>query len=279
MFKDKSKILFLSDMDGTLLNSDKTLSDINRSAMQRLRAAGGKFAVATGRVIQAARHYFKDMGFDCPVILSNGGMIYDCAEDKIKWTAYLPYEEAVSMTYELCGRFPQVCAEICTKELIYDYRVNDTERYHMKIGGFTAVDVPDLESIPSREWSKILFAMESPLVPAFAEYCKGLEHADAVEYVTSGDIFHEMLPKKCSKGDAMLRLLEVYGWQDCVTVAMGDFNNDITMLEYADFSACPSNAIDEVKAVSDMVCKTDCDGGAVAEVIDYILKQRSTISG
>ena len=43
--------------------------------------------------------------------------------------------------------------------------------------------------------------------------------------------------------------------------------------EYADFAACPSNAIDEVKAVCDMVCRADCTGGAVAETIDYILSK------
>ena len=54
---------------------------------------------------------------------------------------------------------------------------------------------------------------------------------------------------------------------------MGDYNNDMAMLEYADFAACPSNAINEVKAVCDMVCRADCTEGAVAETIDYILSK------
>ena len=69
MFKDKSKIIFFSDMDGTLLNADKTLSEENLKAILRLREAGGKFIVATGRVIQATRHYFEPVGVDFPVIL------------------------------------------------------------------------------------------------------------------------------------------------------------------------------------------------------------------
>lgn len=51
MFKDKSKIIFFSDMDGTLLSKDKTLSKRNSDAIVRLRQAGGMFVVATGRVL------------------------------------------------------------------------------------------------------------------------------------------------------------------------------------------------------------------------------------
>ncbi|MBQ7783127.1 MAG: Cof-type HAD-IIB family hydrolase [Oscillospiraceae bacterium] len=271
MFKDKSKIIFLSDMDGTLLNADKTLSQRNMEAIVRLREAGAEFVVATGRVIQATRHYFEPIGLNCPVILCNGGMIYDCAENKVKWSEYLPEDKARDMINKLLDKFPEACAEICTPYGIYDVNINDYERHHWKIGGFTAEILSSLEDVPSGEWCKVLFAMPETSVEAFAAYAASLEYADDVEYVTSSTIFHEMLPRNCSKGTAMRRLVEIYGSQDCVTVAMGDFNNDITMLEYADFAACPSNAIDEVKSICDMVCSADCSSGAVAEVIDYIL--------
>lgn len=273
MFKDKSKIVFFSDMDGTLLSTDKTLSARNADAIMRLRKAGGLFAVATGRVIQATRHYFAPFGLDCPVILCNGGMIYDCAENKVKWSEYLPEDKARVMVKELLEKFPEVCAEICTPDGIYDVNINDYERKHWKIGGFTAEICGSLENVPHGEWCKILFAMPETSIKPFASYADTLGYAGDVEFVTSSTIFHEMLPKNCSKGGAMDKLLSIYGLDDCVTVAMGDYNNDIEMLRRADFAACPSNAIDEVKAVCDMVCKADCTGGAVAEIIDYILSK------
>ncbi|MGN0638418.1 MAG: Cof-type HAD-IIB family hydrolase [Huintestinicola sp.] len=271
MFKDRSKIILFSDMDGTLLNADKTLSEENLKAILRLREAGGKFVVATGRVLQATRHYFAPVGVDFPVILCNGGMIYDCGNNKVMWSEYLPEEKARAMIAKLLKKFPEACAEICTPDGIYDVQMNDYERRHWKIGGFTAEIMDSLESVPSGNWCKVLFAMPEESIKPFEEYAKSLEYAEDVEYITSSTIFHEMLPKNCSKGSAMKKLLELYGEADSVTAAIGDFNNDLEMLRNADFSACPSNAIDEVKAACNMVCKSDCSHGAVAELIEYIL--------
>ncbi len=273
MFKDKSKIIFFSDMDGTLLSKDKTLSKRNSDAIVRLRQAGGMFVVATGRVLQATAHYFTPIGLDCPVILCNGGMIYDCGTNSVKWSEYLPEEKARAMVAQLIDKFPEACAEICRPEGIYDVNINDYEKHHWKIGGFTANIVKSLDDVPHGDWCKILFAMPETSIVLFAEYAKTLEFAGDVEFVTSSTIFHEMLPKDCSKGYAVKKFKELYGFDGCVTVAMGDYNNDMAMLEYADFAACPSNAINEVKAVCDMVCRADCTEGAVAETIDYILSK------
>lgn len=177
MFKDKSKIIFFSDMDGTLLSKDKTLSKRNSDAIVRLRQAGGMFVVATGRVLQATAHYFTPIGLDCPVILCNGGMIYDCGTNSVKWSEYLPEEKARAMVAQLLDKFPEACAEICRPEGIYDVNINDYERHHWKIGGFTANIVKSLDDVPHGDWCKILFAMPETSIVPFAEYAKTLEFA------------------------------------------------------------------------------------------------------
>lgn len=271
MIRDISKIIFLSDMDGTLLTHDKRLSDKDAEAIVRFRKAGGTFTVATGRVIQATRHYFDPIGLDSPVILCNGGMIYDCGKNKTAWSKYLPDKAAKNMVKEIIKNFPQACAEICTPNAIYDYNINDYERCHWKIGGFTAQVVNILNDVPVGEWCKILFAMPEEIVEDFAKFCSELPESRNVEFITSSKNYHEMLPKGCTKGDSLLKLKKLYGNKDTVTVAMGDYNNDITMLKNADFAACPANALDEVRDVCDYICMADCDNGAVAEVIDYIM--------
>lgn len=271
MFEDISRVVFFSDMDGTLLSRDKTFSEKNAEAIVRLRQAGGMFTAATGRVIQATRHYFEPLGLYCPVILCNGGMVYDCAENEVKWSEYLPEEKARKMAEELLEKFPEVCAEICRPDGIYDVNINEFERQHWKIAGFTAKICESFDDVPHGDWCKILFAMPETSIKPFAEYAAGLSDAGSVTFVTSSTVYHEMLPKDCTKGKAMKKLLEIYGLDDCVTVAIGDYDNDIEMLQLADFSACPSNATEDVKKICDFVCRSDCDSGAVAEVIEYIL--------
>ncbi len=277
MFEDLSRVVFFSDMDGTLLDRSKKISRKNADAIMRLREAGGMFTAATGRVIQATRHYFEPLGLFCPVILCNGGMIYDCGDNEVKWSQYLPEEKARDMTARLLEKFPGVCAEICRPNGIYDVHINDTERRHWQIGRFTADICETLEDVPHGEWCKVLFAMPHELVALFADFAAELEFADSVTFVTSSFTYHEMLPKDCTKGKAMKKLKEIYGYKDAVTVAMGDFDNDLEMLKAADFAACPSNAADCVKAVCDMVCAADCDHDAAAEVIEYIFKQNKNL--
>ncbi len=273
MRADPSKLLFFSDMDGTLLKSDKTLSERNMDAIMRLRDAGGQFIIATGRVIQATRHYFDPMGLRIPCILCNGGMIYDCAQNKVVWSKSLDKHLASAHIARLIERFPDVCAEICTPQGIYDININDIEYSHWKLAGFTAEIVDSADDIPAgEEWSKVLFAMEEGRIPEFAQYCRELEDADKCEFITSGRIFHEMLPKNCSKGEAMLRFIEHYGLHDRMTAAMGDYDNDIEMLRNADLAACPSSAQECVKDVCDIVTGSDSENDSVADVIDMILR-------
>ena len=113
--------------------------------------------------------------------------------------------------------------------------------------------------------------MPEELIEPFAAYAQTLHDAAEVEFITSSTIFHEMLPKNCSKGSAMKKLLRLYGAENAFTVAMGDYDNDLEMLKNADFPACPSNAVDEIKSVCRMITVSDCSHGAVAEVIEYIL--------
>jgi hypothetical protein len=54
---------------------------------------------------------------------------------------------------------------------------------------------------------------------------------------------------------------------------MGDYNNDIEMLQAADLAVCPSNAVDEVKAVCDIVLDKSCEEDAVAAALEYIYGQ------
>ena len=266
-----AEILFFSDMDGTFLKHDKTISEENLAAVKRLSEAGGRFIITTGRVIQASKHYFEPMGNAFPAILCNGGMIYDCASGKVMWSKYLDADTAKSSIEQLLEEFPDVCAEICTPNCIYDVNINDTERGHWKSAGFTAEIVGSIDEVPRENWSKVLFAMKAERIESFAAYCRTLPHYDKAEYVTSGTIFHEMLPKDCSKGSALKRLPQVYHIENPFTVAMGDYDNDIEMLQSADLAVCPANARDNVKAVCAWVTRETSEENAVAGVIDTLL--------
>ena len=270
-----NRTVFFSDMDGTLLNNDKTVSQKNIDAINRFRESGGMFILSTGRLLQATRSYFGITGKD-PCILCNGGMIYDCGTRAIKWSDGLERRSAFDMTRRIIERFPDVCAEICLEDKVYDINLNEIEKEHWKKAGFTAEVVDSLDDVPDGVISKILYAMREERINDVAEFCSTLEDHNKVNFVASATVFYEMLPLNASKGAAMKRLIDLYGLEGYRIVAMGDYDNDMEMLRLADVSACPCNAQSCVRDICDIVTESDCEGGSVADVIDMVLQNKIT---
>ena len=83
MFSDPKKVIIVSDLDGTLLPPSKIPLERDLAAIRRFEAAGGRFAIATGRTIQAAIRYQEMLGLQNPMIVYNGAAIYDSMNDKV----------------------------------------------------------------------------------------------------------------------------------------------------------------------------------------------------
>ena len=88
--------MLITDLDGTLLPASKEISVADAAAISQFRAKGGKFAIATGRTLQAAQRYLKKLQPNIPVILFNGAAIYDPVAEKWLYTGELPPEAAAS---------------------------------------------------------------------------------------------------------------------------------------------------------------------------------------
>ncbi len=138
----------------------------------------------------------------------------------------------------------------------------------------------DYDKIPKIDWIKVLFAADSSEILELADYIEGescAEVRELADFVRSSNSFYEILPKNCSKGFAISKMLEIYNMSDYKVIACGDFNNDLAMLELADFAISPSNGQECVKNISNLVTKNDCDNGAIAEAIEYIINNADTI--
>ena len=87
-----NKILF-ADLDRTLLCDDKSISEKNRAAIQKMLERGHYFVLATGRPVESGRIVVKDLGLTSPgcyMIAFNGAVIYDCAADRVLYKSALP---------------------------------------------------------------------------------------------------------------------------------------------------------------------------------------------
>lgn len=270
MFEDISKVILLSDMDGTLLNSKKQITDTDRAAIERFQALGGHFTVATGRTIQSFEQFLSILDLRSPVIMYNGAAIHDYSSGETLYTQPLP-QECKAMAIELLAAMPEAGGEVLKAEGTYVFSNTEYQKLHTKLCGI----VPEYAALPDIEeggWLKVLFSMAPEDIPHMELLTRQLGFDKKADFVRSADIFLEMLPPGVSKGSALTEYRKLPGYEDFTFVAVGDFDNDLEMIKAADVGACPANAEDNVKAAADIVLTHTNDEGAVAELIEHIIK-------
>ena len=116
--------------------------------------------------------------------------------------------------------------------------------------------------------AKILFSAESAYgIPALAD--KLFEHpmAKKFDFIRSDERFYEILPKGANKGTLVTKIAEILGINPEKTIAVGDNDNDVSMLECAHIGIAVSNASESVKKVADFITVSN-EEGAIAKIID-----------
>lgn len=266
-----SNTVLITDLDGTLLPQSKILNEKDLNAIKYFRQNGGIFTIATGRIIQASEQFFDVLKPDAPVILNNGGLIYNIDKKETVYEHCIN-EAAMEYTVALMEKFPEMGVEINFPDGIYVIRMTEWERLHLNMTHLPYTE-KSLEEIPQNGWCKVLYSMGDGRVRELSDYAEAMGW-DKTSFVISGDFLFECLPKGCTKGSALKKLWEIEKWDNFTVAAAGDYNNDLEMLEFADIAIAPQNAQDIVKSSADYVTKATCEEGAIAEAIEYLDKMK-----
>lgn len=271
MFEDISKVILLSDMDGTLLNSKKEISDTDRAAIERFAALGGSFTVATGRTIQSFGQFLRVLELRSPVIMYNGAAIHDFVSGRTLYTHPLP-SESRDMAIKLLEAMPEAGGEVLRTDGTYVFSNTEYQQLHTRLCNIVP-EYASLSDIEEGGWLKVLFSLAPEDVPHMELLTRQLGFDKKADFVRSSDIFLEMLPLGVSKGSALTQYRSLEGYDSFTFVSIGDFDNDLEMIRAADLGACPANAEDCIKAAADIVLTNTNDEGAVAELIGIIINK------
>lgn len=270
MFEDITKVILLSDMDGTLLNGKKQITQQDRAAIERFTALGGHFTVATGRTVQSFEQFRAVIDLPDPIIMYNGAAIHDYTKGETLRVRPLP-DTARELAEAIMREMPHIGGEVLRLDATYVFSNTDYQKLHTKLCNIVP-DYAELRDIPDGGWLKVLFAMSPEDMDYFEVLIRRMDCRN-VSFVRSSDMFWEMLPEGVSKGSALTEYRSIPGFEDFTFVSVGDFDNDIEMIQAADLGACPANAEDSVKAATDLVLEHTNEDGAVAELIDHIIKR------
>lgn len=264
---DFGKVIFMTDLDGTLLTDDKRILEKDMAAIERFRRGGGIFTVATGRGYAMAKPVVQKLGLNAPAVVFNGAAVFDFAADKFLWQCEMG-SQARHYIELLTARYPEkLGVEVLHEHSIFVPFLNQTEREHLALEKLIPEELP-LSEIPDGGWLKVLFAAEPAVLDELTRFVEAGGFED-VEWVRSAPVYYECLPKGVDKATGFAKLIELLGVQDRFTVAAGDFMNDTHMIQNADLGAAVASAQESVRQAADIVV-CDNNSGAISEIIDYI---------
>jgi len=256
-------------MDGTLLRDDKTISPRTKAAIRRFEAAGGHFSFATGRGVEAAERFFRELELQTPLVLLNGSLLYDPVHDRDLMRHPLD-PQAVAAVWPILeeGGLDIV---VHTNRRGAVRTMTDRIAEHLVLDGITVDVRPDLGPHNAGTMMKILtIGDESQLDRAEA----AIVDADLpVKLVRSHETYLEVLPPVGGKGAGVRALLEHLGIPRERAVAVGDFLNDLDLLAEAGLGVAMANAHPGLRAVAQRETLSNMEDG-VAEVLDALLAGR-----
>ena len=279
----KYKLIAL-DMDGTLLNDDKEVSENNLKAINYAISKGVKVAICSGRIPSTLKYYADIIAKGEPMICCDGGCIVD-GKGKTIWERLMTSEECEEiiniarsikisdenssdsdegMYYHLYDGSIIVSErfEYNTKKF-YNFFHKLPKEYRVEIrlitDGIKYVNKPERKVrkfvIMDREISRIDVAREK------------IEQTNRYEIVKSEFDNINISPKGVCKGSGLMKLAEYYGFSIDECIAIGNDENDKTMIEAAGIGAVVNNSNEKLKEISNYVSPEDNNNDGVAEII------------
>jgi len=266
------KTLYISDMDGTLLQSGGALSEYTKEKLNEFYEKGIYFSVATARSIVSLPPLVEGVSFNAPVVLMNGVFVYDIMKDKAISYHEIPRNaiKKIRVILEEHKVYPMIFLWGDDGKMSMQYIELDSEHlvefYHsrkkMLDGRFTRAH--NLEDIPENTHPVYFsyFAPKEKLVPV-VEKLKNIPEIDLAFYKDSysEDWLVEIYSAEASKARGAEEIKEYLGAES--VTAFGDNLNDIIMLKGADRAVAVGNAVPEVKEIADVIIGTNNEDSVV----------------
>ncbi len=253
--------LIASDLDGTLLRSDGTLSDRTARAVQACEDAGMTMVIATGRPPRWIDRIGDQLGHRGTAICCNGALIYDLAVGEVVSSTMLAPEVAAEIASQLRRTFPGVL-----------FAVESATYLGLEPAWKTVWTPPegtrfgDVGALLTEPVVKLLARLDGGEVEA-ALAATAAELAGVAEVTWSGgQHLLELSAPGVSKGVALAALASAFGIEASAAVAFGDMPNDLDMLAWAGRGLAVANAHPTVLAVADGVVGANDDDGVAAEL-------------
>ena len=271
--EEKQKTLYVTDLDGTLMRNDATISARTVQTVNELIAAGMAFTYATARSVESARTITGGLHLRLPVITRNGAVLADNNTGKHMEKALFT-ENEIKLLKQLLPELPEYGFVSC---FVGDQMIkthvpgNQTpglqKSLHSNVGSIDLKPVNCMDDMfCGRPGYITIIGDREEIAPLYERVRK----YPAWECVFQKDTYWEeywleICPRNCTKAKAALKMKEKYGFEKLVV--FGDSVNDLSMFRIADEAYAVANAVDELKQAATAVIGSN-EEDAVASFLE-----------
>lgn len=261
-----------TDLDGTLLRSDQSISDRTRDAIHAAEDAGLLVVVATGRPPRWIAPIVDVLGDRGLVVCANGASVYDPAAHELVETTDLAPDLVEELIDDLDGVLPDVIYGV---EQQFDYSIDESV-HRLKVDPqdlWPGIRVGPIRSFLDRPVTKLIARTPPPPRAGLAAEVQRVLGDRALVTHSTDESFLEISRPDVHKAATVERLLERSGIGAGEVVSFGDMPNDIELLRWSGHGVAMANAAPAVQDAADEVTGSNDDDG-VAMVVERILADR-----
>lgn len=255
------------DLDGTLLNSKKEITENNLNILREFYKKGVEILIVTGRMYSAVVPIVKQLNLPITVICYNGGKVVDTKYNKILMENFLctsTIEKLIKLSREL-----NIHLNIYQNE---DWFVENINRWETKLYEKNISMKPVEINFNHLQLDKIIKTLFIGKDDCLNKLKLQLEKQfDNIHITSSQNNYLEILNKNINKGAILEKILKLKGLNISDCVAFGDADNDIEMLTMAGYGVAMGNANENIKQITDYVTDTN-DGDGIYKFLKKIDK-------
>ncbi len=270
-------IAILTDLDGTFLGKGGRMVERNIEAIERFKAEGGLFTLATGRMHFSLEKWVPgvDTLVNAPALLCNGTYLYDFERGITLSEIVMDGARAYEMMALVRRNFPEISFRVSAREgfLLGE---NDVRA----VSQIVDYDIREKKIEPFSAWSKEgwykVVCTDAPETICRVREFIERTYPNVFEFNCSSAHLLEMQMKGVNKSSLLGAFREHYlaMGRKLTVYACGDFENDYELLRAADMAVCPSNAMQRIKDICDL-CLCSNDEGVIADLVEHLEKARA----
>lgn len=248
------------DIDGTLVNSKKILTEKVSKAIDKTVNKNIIVSIASGRPLSGIIKYL-DVFKDVPLITYNGAMVIT-KNRKVLYEKHINLLDVEKIKNYFYKQNPNLNIIIWNDNRLYVNKYNDTiKQYEANSNAIASVyDGRKLDKV-----NKIIICGNNNDLRKIKKYLEN--QALEINCEFSSEEFLELYHKDASKGNALKFICDMYGFSGDDASAIGDNYNDLSMLEFAKYSVAMGNSPEEIKSKCKFITKTNDEDG-VAYFLD-----------